>query len=221
MRASLVLGAGRGPRLAVLETLKRFPEGVCIKELTAELGMSYMGIKAHCLALEKACLIESSRGFSSKGRPRLIYRLSHRGEELFADQGQDMVLDLLREASAMFGVTSPQKLLAMYFRSQSARYASRISVSGTMERAVAFARMRDAEGRISVLKEGSAVEIQECHDPLADLRKTYPGIGAMEEAMVAEVLGVPVTRIGDGRRVIYRLAATGNLQGDSGPFTGR
>jgi predicted ArsR family transcriptional regulator len=210
MRASLVLGAGRGSRLSVLETLKRFPEGACITELTVELGMSYMGIKAHCLALEKAGHIESRRGVSSKGRPRLIYRLSHRGEELFAEQGQDMVLDLLREASALFGVTSPQKLLAMYFRSQTARYASRISTSGTVERAVAFVRMRDAEGRISVLKEGLPAEIQECHDPLADLRKTYPGIGAMEEAMVSEVIGVPVIRIGNGNRVIYRFTPAGN-----------
>jgi len=206
MRASLVLGAGRGPRLAVLETIKRFPDGMSVTELTAELGMSYMGVKAHCSALEKTGHLESCRGHSSKGRPRLLYRLTAKGEELFDEPGHDLVLDLLREASVLFGSSAPQKLLALYFRSQSARYASRMNHGELSDRAAMLARMRDAEGRISTLQAGSSMEIHECHDPLAELRKAYPGISAMEEAMIGEVLGASVQRIEEGRKVIYRIS---------------
>ena len=206
MRASLVLGAGRGPRLAVLETIKRFPDGMSVTELTAELGMSYMGVKAHCVALEKAGHLESLRGHSSKGRPRLLYRLTGRGEDLFEEAGHDLALDLLHEASVLFGTAAPQKLLLMYFRSQSARYAARISGAEPEVKTAAFVRMRDAEGRISTLQPGNPVEIHECHDPLSELRKVYPGIAAMEESMVSEVLGVPVRRIEEGRKVIFRLS---------------
>jgi predicted ArsR family transcriptional regulator len=206
MRASLVLGAGRGPRLAVLETIKRFPDGMSVTELTSELGMSYMGVKAHCLALEKTGHLDSFRGQSSKGRPRLLYRLSPRGEELFDDPGHDLALDLLREAAVLFGATAPGKMLAMYFRTQSARYASRISETNPATRAAAFVRMRDAEGRISSFREGPPVEIHECHDPLAVLRKTYPTLSLMEEVMVGEVVGVTVHRLVEGRKIVFRLS---------------
>jgi predicted ArsR family transcriptional regulator len=192
MRASLVLGAGRGPRLAVLETVKRFPGGIGVTELSGELGMSYMGVKAHCLALEKTGYLEGRRGVSSKGRPKHNYRLTESGEDLFRGVGNDLTLALLREAVGLFGTSAPQKLLMMYFRSEGIRYASLIHGKVPADRVASFVRIRDAEGRISSLVDGSPAEIHECHDPLGDLRKAYPAIRAMEEAMVGEALGMTV-----------------------------
>lgn len=126
MRASLVLGAGRGPRLAVLETVKRFPGGISVTDLSGELGMSYMGTKAHCVALEKSGYLEGRRGISTKGRPRLNYRLTDSGEDLFRGGGNDLPLSLLREASALFGTTAPRKILMMYFRTEATRYTALI-----------------------------------------------------------------------------------------------
>lgn len=205
MRASLVLGAGKGPRLAVLESLRRFPGGLGVRELSAELGMSYMGVKAHCLALERSGHLISRRGPSSKGRPSLLYSLSESGRGLFEGSGQDLALGLLREASGLFGAAAPQKLLMMYFRSEAARYASLIRSEDPMQRVVEFVRIRDAEGRICSFVEGSRPEVHECHDPLSDLRKPYPGIDAMEEAMVAEVLRMRLHRRQEVEKVVFSL----------------
>lgn len=202
MRASLALGAGRGPRLAVLETVKRFPGGISVTDLSEELGMSYMGVKAHCLALEKSGYLETRRGISSKGRPNLNYRLTEAGEELFRGTGNDLALSLLGEAAGLFGPAAPQKLLMMYFRIEGARYAALIRGDDLKERIASFARIRDSEGRICSLLSGSPTEIHECHDSLADLRQAYPGINAMEEAMVSEALGINVRReIREGKTV--------------------
>jgi len=194
MRASLVLGAGRGPRLAVLETAKRFPEGMCVAELSKELGMSYMGVKAHCLALEKSGHLEARRGISSKGRPKRNYHLTESGEALFQGMGNDLPLALLREAARLFGSSAPQKLLLMYFRSEGSRYTALIRGNDPAVRIASFVRLRDSEGRICSLINGQSAEIHECHDPLDDLRCAYPGIDAMEEAMISEVLGMSVRR---------------------------
>jgi predicted ArsR family transcriptional regulator len=203
MRASLVLGAGRGPRLAVLETVKRFPEGISVTELSEELGMSYMGVKAHCLALEKSGHLEARRGISSKGRPKLNYRLTETGEGLFQGEGNDLPLALLREAAGLFGTSAPQKLLMMYFRSQGARYAALIRGNDPMARIASFVRLRDSEGRICSLIQGAPTEIHECHDPLGDLRQAYPAMSAMEEAMVSEVLGMSVRRDQREARTVF------------------
>jgi predicted ArsR family transcriptional regulator len=202
MRASLALGAGRGPRLAVLESVKRFPEGISVSELSQELGMSYMGVKAHCVALEKSGYLETRRGISCKGRPKLNYRLTEAGEELFRGEGNHLSMALLREAAGLFGAAAPQKLLMMHFRTEGARYAALIRGDEIRDRITSFVRLRDSEGLICHLVDGVPAEIHECHDPLADLRLAYPGIDAMEVSMVAEALGTNVRRERrDGRTV--------------------
>lgn len=205
MRASLALGAGRGPRLAVLETLKRHPQGLSVTDLSRELGMSYMGIKAHCVALEKSGHLETHRGISCKGRPRLLHRLTEAGEDLFRESGGDLALDLLREASGLFGQNAPQKLLAMYFRSLATSYRAKIGVGDLMRRVEVFVRIRDAEGRIASLDCLRGIVICECHDPLAVLRRSYPGIDSMEEAMIAEVLEAEVIRSQEEGMIHYRI----------------
>ena len=205
MRASLALGAGRGPRLAVLESVKRFPEGISVTDLSEELGMSYMGVKAHCIALEKSGHLETRRGISSKGRPKLNYSLTEAGEDLFRGEGNHLSMALLREAAGLFGAAAPQKLLMMHFRTESARYAALICGDEIRDRITSFARIRDSEGRICSLVSGSPAEIHECHDSLADLRRAYPRIDAMEEAMVSEALGINVRRERREGRAVFLI----------------
>jgi predicted ArsR family transcriptional regulator len=205
MRASLALGAGRGPRLAVLESVKRFPGGISVTDLSEELGMSYMGVKAHCIALEKSGHLETRRGISSKGRPKLNYSLTEAGEDLFRGAGNDLTLALLREAAGLFGAAAPQKLLMMYFRTEGSRYAALIRGDNLADRIASFARIRDSEGRICSLVSGSPAEIHECHDSLADLRQAYPRIDAMEEAMVSEALGINVRRERREGRTVFLI----------------
>jgi predicted ArsR family transcriptional regulator len=191
--------------LAVLEALKRFPEGLSVPDLSGELGMSYMGIKAHCIALQGEGLVVTWRQPSSKGRPRILYRLTTAGEALFAGPGNDLASALLREAAVLFGSAAPRKLLLLHFRSMAVRYGSRLPSGDPGDRVRAFVRLRDEEGRICSLREGERPEIHECHNPLADLMEEYPGVDAMEETMVGEVLGVAVRRRQEGSRVVFAL----------------
>lgn len=209
MKASLVLGAGRGPRLEVLESIRRSTEGLSVKGLSERLGMSYMGVKAHCIALTTAGYLTTWRQPAAKGRPLMLYRLTETGRKLFAETGQDLAIALLGEATGLFGATAPQKLLAMYFRSLSSRYREAMAKADgegdPARRLRAFARLRDAEGRISSLRE-DAREIRECHNPLASVMRLYPAAAAMEESMVGEVLDRPVRRREEEGIVIFSLA---------------
>jgi predicted ArsR family transcriptional regulator len=194
MRASLVLGAGRGPRLAVLELIKR-TGGMGVRQLADELGMSYMGVKAHCVALTSAGYLKTWREPSSKGRPVLLHKLTSAGEELFTESAQDPALGILKEAAGLFGATAPQKLLMMYFRTTGERYRSKLEVEAPTERLDALAKLRDSEGRmVSLEADASDWILRECHNPLLALMKEYPGAAAMEEQMIGEVLGIPVLR---------------------------
>lgn len=206
MKHSLIFGAGRGPRLAVLEQVKFSGEGVSVQELAAALGMSYMGVKAHCIALaESGHLITRRKPSSSlsKGRPRLLYTLSERGEKLFSSSENELALSLLKEATGLFGPTAPQKLITMYFRSLQAGYSQQINTEAPSEWPRALARLRDLEGRMSQFVESDSWEIRESHNPLASLMEVYPEAKVQEEHLVGEVLGVKVKRREEGGKVIF------------------
>lgn len=206
MKASLVFGAGRGPRLEVLELIRRSADGMSVKALSAELGMSYMGVKAHCIALSSVGYLTTWRQPSAKGRPLMLYRLTETGRKLFAETGQDLAIALLGEAAGLFGATAPQKLLVMYFRSLTAKYRDAITMGDPIERVRAFVRLRDAEGRISSVCGDSARQVRECHNPLTSVMKQYPGAMLMEESMVGEVLGCPVRRTEEEGSVLFSLS---------------
>ena len=209
MKRGLILGAGRGPRLSVLELIKASSGGLGVGELGRQLGMSYMGIKAHCVALAKSGLLETWRSPSSKGRPVLLYRLTAAGEELFLGPRQRLAAGLLREAERLFGVAAPQKLLLMHYRTEAVRYRSQIGEGSLPERLAAFVKERDAEGRMPVLDraedqgKGGWI-LKESHDPDAEAIEVCPAAAGYQEHMVGEVLGLPVARTQAGASVVYR-----------------
>ena len=209
MKRGLILGAGRGPRLSVLELIKASSGGLGVGEIARQLGMSYMGVKAHCVALAKSGLLETWRSPSSKGRPVLLYRLTNAGEELFLGPPQRLATGLLREAERLFGVAAPQKLLLMYYRSEAARYRSVVGEGALPEKLAAFVKERGAEGRMPALEHSGDQGnegwiLRESHDPDAEATEVCPAAAGYQEHMVGEVLGLPVARTQAGASVVYR-----------------
>lgn len=211
MKKSLVFGAGRGPRLAVLERIKCSGSGMSVQDLATALEMSYMGIKSHCIALASSGHLitarEASNNNDRKGRPRLLYKLADQGEKLFAEAGDHLALALLKEAAGLYGATAPQKLLLMFFRSQTACYREKITVVSVRERAGMLVQFRDQEGRMSTLEESGSWSIRESHNPLASLMEIYPEARALEEHSMSEVLGITVKRREEGGKVIFSSLA--------------
>ena len=203
MKKALVFGAGRGPRTAVLECLKRSGVPLPVKDLARVLGMSYMGVKAHCIALEAGGYLQSRRAPSSRGRPRMLYFLTDSGEALFAGSGEELALSLLREAAGLFGPAAPQKLLVMHFRSRLELYRPLIKGESVIARARSLVRLREREGRMSMLSETGEWEIRESHNPLQPIMHEYPQTRALEENMVSELLGTSVRRREEEGTVVF------------------
>jgi len=190
---------------AVAKELKR-SDGMAVGELAERLGMSYMGVKAQCLALEKSGHAVSRSTHCGAGRPHLIYRLSGRGQELFQSGDHRLALSLLREAQALFGPAAAEKLLYLHFQRQAAAYAEKIPPSGTWEeKLAALAELREAEGAMPRIEGGALVE---SHSPLAAIFEAYPAAAAMEDAMIAKAVGLPIRRRRDGDQIRMEAAGT-------------
>ncbi len=186
---------GRTQRLSILELLKKSTNGRDVKDLADSLGMSYMGVKAHCLDMHRQGYLDTWRQPGNRGRPRMFYRLTMKAYELFSEEKNDLALSLLKEARQLFGPTAPQKLLMLHFRSLAATYKAMVKGETSEERAQAFSDVRDQEGHLSQVQKGDfGWELIESHDPLQSLRAPYPEIDALECQMMSQVIGIPLHR---------------------------
>jgi len=169
--------------------------GLSVPELAKEMKMSYMGVKKHCVALEKLGYLDTWRRPKQVGRPEKLYRLTEKANGIFPQIGNDVTLGLL-EAATQLDANAAEKLLFGYFARQSEQYAKRVKGKSVADRATSLAKLRDQGGHMSVCvydREGG-LRIVEYHNPLQPLFDRYTTVERMEEHMFERLLGAPVDR---------------------------
>lgn len=207
----------------ILEALKR-SDGMAVSELAKELNMSYMGVKQHCVNLEKKGYLETWRVPRSQvGRPEKLYRLTSKCDELFPEAGAGLTLSVMRGVAQMYGESAPEKLLLHHFEELRLAWAPKITgAQALVERVTRLAELRDATGAFSRCKYDAqdGLRIEEYHNPLEAIFKEYPNALRMETQMMERLLGTKVNRrqvaVGKGRqRIVYEVASLGTNRNTS------
>ncbi len=192
----LLAEIGRTQRLEILNTLKR-TKGLSVNQLVAKMKMSYMGIKQHCLTLERDGYLDTWRRPQKMGRPEMVYRLTRRSHALFQADSNAFTLDLLQSIEEIHGTNAPEKLLYNLFEGKTNLLKEKVKGETIEERAKSFASIRDEEGHMSQFvnepTEGGP-QILECHSPIMNLIEKYEIIGRLEQEMFEKVLQTPVRR---------------------------
>ncbi len=195
MNQQLLAEIGRTQRLEIVNTLKR-TRGLSVNELVAKMKMSYMGIKQHCLTLERDGYLDTWRRPQKMGRPEMVYRLTARTHDLFPCDSNQVTLDLLEAAKEIHGSNAPDKLLFNVFERKTAKLLERVKGNTVAERAQWLVSEREKEGFMSqfVTDEEGGPQILECHSPILNLLDEYPIVARLENDSVEKVLGTPVRR---------------------------
>lgn len=203
MNQKLISEIGKSQRLQIVNKLKR-SQGLPVAELAAALGMSYMGVKQHCVDLHKDGYLDTWRRPKPVGRPEMLYRLTHRAHELFPQASNAITVDLLEAASKLYGATAAEKLLYTIFQKKTELYAAKLKGDTLFARAKWLARFRDNEGYMSDLEGNGALRIIEHHSPILDLLRAFPIVARLEGEMFQRVLRVSVTREESSVSGLYR-----------------
>lgn len=195
MNQRLIAEIGRTQRLEIINSLKR-SRGMSVNELVEKMKMSYMGIKQHCLTLQRDGYLDTWRRPQKMGRPEMVYRLTRRSHDLFQAESHQFTLDLLKSTQEIYGPNAAEKLLYHIFEKKTAALKSKAKGAGVAERAKWLARVRDGEGYMSQFTDGaeSGPRIFECHSPIMNLLDRYPIVGRFEQDMFETVLGTRVRR---------------------------
>jgi predicted ArsR family transcriptional regulator len=208
MNQQLLAEIGRTQRLEILNSLKR-TKGMSVNELVRKMKMSYMGIKQHCLTLQRDGYLDTWRRPQKMGRPEMVYRLTRRSHDLFPADSNRLTLELLHSAQEIYGRNAPEKLLYHVFERQIATLKQKVKGDTVADRAKWLARLRDSEGHMSQFltdeKEGGP-QIIECHSPIMNLLDRYPIIGRLEQDLFEAVLGTTVRREENRNSGLYECA---------------
>jgi|GEM_PF-284322 len=195
----------------IIELIK-CSKGLSVGELAAALDMSYMGVKKHCVAMEKLGYLDTWRRPKTVGRPEKIYRLTKRLDPLFPGIGNEVCLSLL-DAAGQFDPNAAEKMLYAYFLRRTGELLPLVEGGGLAERAEKLAAERRKQGYQSrfVAGQDERVDtIDEFHNPLEPLFERFPTVVRMEVQMFEKLLRTRVERsrsVNSGL-ILYRFALT-------------
>jgi predicted ArsR family transcriptional regulator len=198
MSQKLLHAVAQNTRFRLVNLLKR-TQGMTVQEMADSLDMSYMGVKESCQDLERRGLLDARREpkpEGTTGRPRLVYRLTHRAHDLFPVASNSLTLELLEAAKKLHGEAAPEKLLLLAWQEKAGAFSRRISGITLQERAKSFALARDADGHMAVFEEDARgiAWIREHHCPFLDVLRAYPIVAKLDTDLFRKVLGTAVSR---------------------------
>jgi len=200
-------------RAKLIEEIKR-SDGLAVGDLADFLGMSYMGVKQHCINLEKAGFLKSVRiPRSVAGRPQKLYRLTSKCDDLFPSPGADVTIDLLEEVCAIYGESAAEKVLFRFFQKRKEEWKTQIYKGKSLvERATRLVELRDKVGAFSRChyEREHGFRIEEFHNPLQSIYEAYPSASRLELLMMEDLLGAKIKRSeislkGLGKRTVYLI----------------
>src|SRR5437899_11916374 len=145
MNQRLIAEIGRTQRLEIINSLKR-TRGIAVNEIVEKMKMSYMGIKQHCLTLQRDGYLDTWRRPQKMGRPEMVYRLTRRSHDLFQADSHQFTLDLLKSVQEIYGPNAPEKILYNIFAKWTAAIKAKAKGDSVAERAKWLAHVRDGEG---------------------------------------------------------------------------
>lgn len=197
------------PVLGIILHLKH-STGMSVNELCQEMKMSYMGVKQHCVELEKKRLLDTWRRPKAAGRPEKVYRLTSKLEPLFPEMGNDWTLSLLETADQVFGERAAAKLLFSYFQKRTENWQKSLKATNLGGRVKELAKLRLGEGYLTLVREvDGALEMVDHHDPCGVVASRFSLVQELDRAAVEQVLGVSVERRVEEasglKRVIHRV----------------
>lgn len=164
-----------------------------VTELAEKLGLTDNAVRAHLLSLERDGLVRQSGVQRGARKPHYAYELTDEAERLFPKAYDALLNQLITTLKGRLPPSAIEDVLREVGRSLAARHSSDGS-SADLE-----ARLRNAleilkaiGGTPSLEREDGKLMIRSGGCPLAAAVAEHPEVCELAEALVSEVVGLPV-----------------------------
>lgn len=186
---TMMLYPPESPSGRILSFLQRQGEA-SIRELEELLGISTTAVREHLAHLEARHLIAARLVRQGPGRPKLVYSLQPRANELFPKEYGTLVTLLMRELSSRDNPGMLQSLLDAVGARLAVEYGVQLTGESLDQRMTSLCAILEERGipvDVDLRKDKAGLQIYAC--PYYDVAQEHPAICAMERSMLEQVLG--------------------------------
>lgn len=168
--------------------------GRTVDELAKALGLTNNGVRAHLATLERDGIVRqrgSVRPGSAGGKPAYVYELTSDAEDLFPKAYEPVLHHLLDVLVQEIGPKESEALLRnVGGRIAEGREAPDDGMHARLEEAIVMLNELGGLAELEEHDEGFIIRGYGC--PLAAVTPGHPEVCRMAEALIAELVGVPV-----------------------------
>jgi predicted ArsR family transcriptional regulator len=164
-----------------------------VNELAEKLELTDNAVRAHLLSLERDGLVRQSGVRKGPRKPHFSYELTPEAEHLFPKAYDALLNQLITALKGRLPPAAIEDVLREVGRSLAARYSSDKSADNLEERLQnALEVLKAIGGSPSVEREGDRLLIRSSGCPLSAAVVEHPEVCELAEALVAEIVGMPV-----------------------------
>ncbi|HEX2924407.1 MAG TPA: helix-turn-helix domain-containing protein [Chloroflexota bacterium] len=182
-------------RRQILDLLK-LRGSATLEELSREIGLSSVTIRAHLSVLERDDLITSEEVRGRVGRPHFLYSLTESAQDQFP-VSYDIVAHRFLEAFRSIATEEQRELLVRVVAERwAAEKGGRLQDKGLEERVAEVARIRSEEGAMAEWQmTGDGYLLRQHHCTAGRISGGHPEVCQAELEYLRRLLGVYVERV--------------------------
>lgn len=164
-----------------------------VGDLAASLGLTDNAVRSHLAAMERDGLVEQRRGpVRGVGKPASVYALTPAADTLLPKAYAPVLGVLLDTLGERLGRDALAELLREVGRRAAAGRAGQTE-DVRMRIEAAYGVLGELGGVAEIEEGADAVQIRGFSCPLAALVPAHPEVCQLAEALLTEIVGVPVT----------------------------
>ena len=167
-----------------------------VNELVEKMGMSYMGIKQHCITLHRDGYLDTWRRPQRMGRPEMVYRPYPPHARSFSGRESSVYIGFVESGGGHLRTERAGEVALITFsKKKTAALKAKAKGDTVADRAKWLAHVRDGEGYMAEFVNNSnrwwslhpGVSL-----PILNVLERYPIVGRFEQDMFEAVLSTRV-----------------------------
>ena len=168
-----------------------------VNDLAAGLKLTDNAIRANLLTLERDHLVESAGTVKTVRRPYVVYRLTDEARHLFPKSYDSLFNRLLEAVKHRFSTASITGLMQEVGKKVASGQLLPPDAGLEERLKKTLNALEDLGGSAVVEREGNKIRIRSEGCPFSDAVAEHPEVCRMTEAMIEEIIGLPVTEFCD------------------------
>jgi hypothetical protein len=166
-----------------------------------------MGIKQHCIGLEREGYLDTWRRPKGMGRPEKAYRLTDGAKEFFPSRYPQFSLQILESVKDIYGSLGPEKILHNIYKAETQRYETKLEKLDGESRFRGLTQLREEDGYMAEYSFDNSNRIHritEFNSAIQDCLDAFPMIRDYERQMFEKILRTKIRRDEERISGLYR-----------------